>query len=172
METGKGKTFISIMLMADLLGIYILNNDKKAKIDKKIKIVFFVCDTALVNQQKKQIENALDIEVGTIQGKKDKKSKNDYETFKNKWNSFNIFISIPSIFYKILSCGFIKIFDISMLVFDECHHAADDHPYNKIMNEFYFFYKKKKELDHLKLKYPLIYGLTASPMKTGVDGVL
>ena len=167
-ETGKGKTFISIMLMADLLGIDISNDEKKTKIDKKKKIIFFVCDTALVNQQKKEIENILDIEVGTIQGKKDKKSKNDYDTFKKKWNSFNIFIAIPSIFYKILSCGFINIFNISMLVFDECHHTADDHPYNKIMNEFYFFYKKKKELDHKK--YPLIYGLTASPMKTGVDG--
>ena len=53
-ETGKGKTFISIMLMADLLGIDITNNEKKTKIDKKKKIIFFVCDTALVNQQKKK----------------------------------------------------------------------------------------------------------------------
>ena len=81
-ETGKGKTFISIMIMADLLGINIKNNEKKPKINKNIKIIFFVCDTALVDQQKKQIENILNIEVGTIQGKKDKKSKNDYDTFK------------------------------------------------------------------------------------------
>ena len=161
-ETGKGKTFISIMLMADLLGIDILNNENK-------KIVFFVCNTALINQQKKEIESILNIDVGTIQGKKDKESKSDYDAFKSKWNSYNIFIAIPSIFYKILSCGFIKIFDISMLVFDECHHTADDHPYNKIMNEFYFFYKKKfYKLDNYN--YPRIYGLTASPMKTGVNG--
>ena len=167
-ETGKGKTFISIMLMADLLGIDINNNDKNYKIDKNKKIIFFVCDTALIDQQKHHIESILNIEVGTIQGKKDKKSKNDFETFRKKWNSLNIFVAIPSIVYKILSCGFINIFEISMLVFDECHHTADDHPYNKIMNEFYFFYKKKKELQHLK--YPLIYGLTASPMKTGIKG--
>ena len=166
-ETGKGKTFISIMLMANLLGID-LNSDHKAIIQKNKKIVFFVCDTALVDQQKNEIENALDVEVGTIQGKKDKKSKNDYETFRKKWNSLNIFVAIPSIFYKILSCGFITIFDISMLVFDECHHTGEDHPYNKIMNEFYFFYKKNKKLP--KLEYPLIYGLTASPIKTGVKG--
>ena len=55
-----------------------------------------------------------------------------------------------------------------MLVFDECHHTADEHPYNNIMNEFYFFYKKKKELEDLK--FPLIYGLTTSPMKTGIKG--
>ena len=167
-ETGKGKTFISIMLMANLLGIDIYN-EKKPKIDKTKKIIFFVCDTALVDQQRNEIENALEIEVGTIQGKKEKKSKNDYEAFKKKWNSLNIFVAIPSIVYKILSCGFIKIFDISMIVFDECHHTGEDHPYNKIMNEFYFFYKKKKELEG-KCNYPLIYGLTASPIKTGVKG--
>ena len=167
-ETGKGKTFISIMLMANLLGININNNDKNPKIDKKKKIIFFVCDTALVDQQKNEIENILNIEVGTIQGKKDRKSKNDFDTFRKKWNSLNIFVAIPSIVYKILSCGFINIFEISMLVFDECHHTADDHPYNKIMNEFYFFYKKEEKLQNLK--YPLIYGLTASPLKTGVKG--
>ena len=168
-ETGKGKTFISIMLMADLLGIDINNNNnKKPKIDKNKKIIFFVCDTALVDQQKNQIESILDIEVGTIQGKKDKKSKNDYETFRKKWASLNVFVAIPSILYKVLSCGFITIFEISMLIFDECHHTADDHPYNKIMNEFYFFYKKKDFNN--KFNYPRIYGLTASPMKTGVKG--
>ena len=167
-ETGKGKTFISIMLMADLLGIDINNIDKKPKIDKNKKIIFFVCNTALVLQQKIEIENNLNIEVGTIQGNKDKKSKNDYETFRRKWDSLNIFVAIPDIIYKILSCGFINIFEVSMLVFDECHHTADDHPYNKIMNEFYFFYKKQKEFQYLK--YPLIYGLTASPMKTGIRG--
>ena len=166
-ETGKGKTFISIMLMAEFLKIEI-NSEEKQKINKKDKIIFFVCDTALIDQQKKEIENILNIEVGTIQGKKDKKSKNDYESFRRKWESLNIFVAIPSIVYKLLSCGFINIFQISMIVFDECHHTADDHAYNKIMNEFYFFYKKKKELD--KYPYPRIYGLTASPMKTGVKG--
>ena len=135
-ETGKGKTFISIMLMANLLGIDINNIDKKPKIDKNKKIIFFVCNTALVLQQKMEIENNLNIEVGTIQGNKDKKSKNDYEAFRRKWDSLNIFVAIPDIIYKILSCGFINIFEVSMLVFDECHHTADDHPYNKIMNEF------------------------------------
>ena len=166
-ETGKGKTFISIMLMANFLGID-MESEKKPKIDKNKKIIFFVCDTALVDQQKNEISNILNIEVGTIQGKKDKKSKNDYEFFKRKWESLNIFVAIPSIIYKLLSCGFIKIFDISMIIFDECHHTADDHPYNKIMTEFYFFYKKKKELDNLN--YPRIYGLTASPVKTGIKG--
>ena len=111
-ETGKGKTFISIMLMANHLGIDINNRESNKNIDKKKKIIFFVCDTALINQQKKHIEEILNIEVGTIQGKKDKKSKSDYDTFIKKWESYNVFVAIPSIVYKILSCGFIRIFDI------------------------------------------------------------
>jgi len=168
METGKGKTIISIMLIANFLGIDI-NKDENPKIDKKKKIIFFVCDTALVDQQKKRISSLLNVEVGTIQGKKDKKSKNDYEYFKKKWESLNIFVAIPSIIYKILSCGFIRIFDISMIIFDECHHTADDHPYNKIMTEFYFFYKKEPSIAK-KYNFPRIYGLTASPIKTGIKG--
>ena len=51
-----------------------------------------------------------------------------------------------------------------MLIFDECHHADSSHPYNDIMNEFYFFYKKKNNNTQL----PLILGLTASPLKTSI----
>lgn len=160
-ETGKGKTFISIMLMAYHLGLDIEDpSNNKQKLDKNKKIIFFVCDTSLIEQQKKAISNILGIEVGTIQGKKSKKSKSDYDLFKKMWDSVNVFVAIPSIIYKILSVGFLKIFDISMMVFDECHHTNDDHPYNKIMNEFYFFYKKSLEmlnvhiLEYMVLQHP------------------
>ena len=155
--------------MAYHLGLDIEDpSNNKQKLDKNKKIIFFVCDTSLIEQQKKAISNTLGIEVGTIQGKKSKKSKSDYELFKKMWDSVNIFVAIPSIIYKILSVGFLKIFDISMMVFDECHHTNDDHPYNKIMSEFYFFYKKK--LSNVNFPYPRIYGLTASPIKKGVRG--
>ena len=168
-ETGKGKTFISIMLMANHLGIDINCPYKSNKnIDNNKKIIFLVCDTALIEQQKKAISNILGIEVGTIQGKKNKKCKNDYQLFKKMWDSLNIFVAIPSIIYRFLSCGFLKIFDISMIIFDECHHTGDDHPYNRIMEEFYFFYKRL--IPNADLNYPRIYGLTASPLKKGIKG--
>ena len=168
-ETGKGKTFISIMLMANYLGLDINNPSlNNLKNNKNKKIIFFVCDTALIEQQKNAISNILGIEVGKIQGKKNKKAKNDYNSFRTIWDSLNIFVAIPDIIYKLLSCGFLKIFEISMMIFDECHHASDDHPYNKIMNEFYFFYKIKKPNE--KIFYPRIYGLTASPLKKGIRG--
>ena len=76
------------MLMANFLGIDINNpsSSNKKKIDKNKKIIFFVCDTALIEQQKNAISNILGIEVGTIQGKKNKKSKNEFEFFKKMWN--------------------------------------------------------------------------------------
>jgi superfamily II DNA or RNA helicase len=74
METGKGKTIVSIMLIAHFLGIDI-NNDQKQKFDKSKKIIFFVCDTALVDQQKNRISSILNVEVGTIQVKRIKKVK-------------------------------------------------------------------------------------------------
>ena len=164
-ETGRGKTFIAIMLMANCLGID-LQSEKKQNIDKTKKIIFFVCNTSLVNQQKKEISDALNIEVGIFQGRKGKKKNKNYESFKREWDSLNIFVAMPSVIYNYLSRGYITIFDISMLIFDECHHTADEHVYNKIMNEFYFYYKKEE--NNQKYKFPRIYGLTASPKKNTI----
>ena len=170
LETGRGKTYISIMLMADLLNIQ-LPIFEKPNIDKNKKIIFLVCDTALIEQQKNSISINLNLDVGTIQGKKNKKAKSDLNTFRKMWESYNIFVAIPTIIYKLLSRGFLKISEIDLIIFDECHHAIADHPYNKIMNEFYFFYKKhpnKKDFKGIKL--PKIIGLTASPLKSGIRG--
>ena len=166
METGKGKTFLSIMLMSRVLGIDIVENPNIdiSKIDKSKKIIFLICDTALVKQQSEAISKILGIEVGILQGKKQKKSKNDYIEFRKLWESKNIFVAIHNVIYKLLSCGFLRFSEISMLIFDECHHADSSHPYNDIMNEFYFFYKKKNNNTQL----PLILGLTASPLKTSI----
>ena len=50
-ETGKGKTFISIMLMAHHLGINLEDpSSKKQILDKNKKIIFFVCDTSLIKE--------------------------------------------------------------------------------------------------------------------------
>ena len=76
LDTGRGKTFISIMLISNLLGIK-LPIFEKPDIDCTKKIIFLVCDTALIEQQKNTISLNLNLEVGTIQGKKNKKAKND-----------------------------------------------------------------------------------------------
>ena len=32
----------------------------------------------------------------------------------------------------------VQMQQINLLIFDECHHAKKNHPYNCIMKEFYF----------------------------------
>lgn len=78
-------------------------------------------------------------------------------------------ISTPQVFLDALRHGYISLGrDISLLVFDEAHHAVDNHPYNRIMMEFYFNlpcpdqdYPKSVEVR------PMVLGLTASPIYGG-----
>lgn len=54
--------------------------------------------------------------------------------------------------------------DISLIIFDEAHHAADRHPYNLLMKLFYFNLPRRTEQsgDDDRVR-PMILGLTASP---------
>ena len=79
----------------------------------------------------------------------------------------DVLFIIANKFYDLLAHGFMKLEEIDLLVFDECHHANQDHPYNLIMRDFWFH-----EFDPhnpLKTKRPKVLGLTASPIKTKID---
>ena len=211
METGKGKTFISIMLINFLINNYNpynkqknvnkfidINNFNSKKINEgenqksskmralemieykkkaipninlsKKKIVFLVCDVVLVDQQSKVISSNLDnsIKVAAMNGgKKFSRVSSSLDNFKAFWEEYTVFVSTPNIIYKLLSIGYINITLIDLLIFDECHHADGNHPYNLLMNEFYFFHKENEESN--KIKLPQILGLTASPLKKKID---
>jgi endoribonuclease Dicer len=51
---------------------------------------------------------------------------------------------------------------ISLLIFDEAHHAKKEHPFARIMRDFYI-----TEPD--KTKRPRVFGMTASPVDAKVD---
>lgn len=53
------------------------------------------------------------------------------------------------------------IIQVSLLIFDECHHARQNHPYNVIMMDHYTVGKDK----------PRVFGMTASPTWTLSDPV-
>jgi endoribonuclease Dicer len=55
--------------------------------------------------------------------------------------------------------SFISIDRINLLIFDEAHHAKKDHPYARIIKDFYAQEKDKS-------KRPKIFGMTASPVDT------
>jgi len=67
-------------------------------------------------------------------------------------------------FYDLLMHGFIKMEDIDLLIFDECHHTDQEHLYNLIMKDYFFH-----EFDYKTVKRPKILGLTASPIKQKIE---
>ena len=162
METGKGKTLISIMLINKIFHEY------KQKLRKTPpKVIFLVCDLALVSQQMKEIELNTKLRVNSLKGRNSKKSKSDFNEFQELLRVTDVFVAIPAVLYKLLSIGFIKITEISLIIFDECHHCDSNHAYNLIMTDFYFFYLLEKNFKREQL--PQILGLTASPLKKKIS---
>ncbi|PPR87215.1 hypothetical protein GOBAR_AA33473 [Gossypium barbadense] len=59
----------------------------------------------------------------------------------------------PQILLDALWKAFLSLEMVSLMIIDECHHATGNHPYAKIIKEFYH-----------KLNKPKIFGMTASPV--------
>lgn len=60
-------------------------------------------------------------------------------------------------FHNALKNGHLKISNLDMIIFDECHHTTENHPYNYIMQ---YYYEEKYKI--VGSKVPKILGLTAS----------
>ena len=78
-------------------------------------------------------------------------------------------VSTPQVLLDALRHGYISLGkDISLLVFDEAHHARDHHPYNDIMLEYYKKLPRRDQHSQNSLEVrPMILGLTASPIYGG-----
>ena len=115
----------------------ILENKKLEKLCADLKLVF---------KNKK---------ISILQGGKGKKLKNDFDIFINVFKETDIFVAIPDVFYKLLSIGFIKIYQFSILFLNDCHLCEGNHPYNNIMQEFYYYYLYR----HFELKININHSL-------------
>jgi endoribonuclease Dicer len=82
-------------------------------------------------------------------------------------STHRIVVSTPQVFLDALRHGYISLGrDISLLVFDEAHHAVDNHPYNRIMQEFYQDLPPRTASADGPVR-PMVLGLTASPIYGG-----
>lgn len=48
----------------------------------------------------------------------------------------DIVILTPEILKNALTGDIVKITDASLIIFDECHHTMQKHPYNMVMAEY------------------------------------
>ena len=163
-EQRKVCHFLSFMALVPLLNSILL------------QVTWFITLTvSLCDQQKDVISVTLPVTVSMISGALEPNQWKDESLWQAVLSSNRVIVSTPHVLLDALRHGFIDLGrDISLLVFDEAHHAMNSHPYNMIMMEFYAHCKARNPLE-LSLKAlepeenvrPHILGLTASPIYDG-----
>nr|AUH15440.1 dicer-like 4 protein [Dimocarpus longan] len=145
--TGCGKTHIAVLLINEL--------GQLIRKPQKHICIFLAPTVALVHQQARVIEESTTFKVGTFCGSS--KPLKTHHEWEKEIDQYEVLVMIPEILLRSLYHRFIKMELIALLIFDECHHAqsCSDHPYAKIMKDFY-----KPEI----IKVPRIFGMTASPV--------
>ena len=106
--------------------------------------------------------------IGLISGANEPDQWKNAALWQNFLRTHQIIVSTPQVLLDALRHGHIIMGrDIRLIVFDEAHHARDNHPYNKIMQEFYFQLPSRQATDSKGMVRPMVLGLTASPVYAG-----
>ena len=74
----------------------------------------------------------------------------------HEFNQHHVLVMTMTIFKKLLQTKFIKLSQVNLLIFDECHHAVKNHDYVQIMRLFRPHIETKDDV------IPRRLGLTAS----------
>ncbi|KAK4705810.1 endoribonuclease Dicer, partial [Phenoliferia sp. Uapishka_3] len=174
MDTGTGKTLVAIMLIRHITSTPVPSGEPR-------KLVVFLAPTAdLVRQQAKKIEGQTRLRVKSFIGDDSRRSVTDptaeplklklsfweREVWEEEFERADVVVCTPQIWLDCLNHRYWEIGRVSLLVFDESHHADKNHPYNAIMQLHYHPAKMKGDI-----ALPRVLGLTASPV-TKAEGVL
>ncbi|GMH46000.1 hypothetical protein BSKO_13964 [Bryopsis sp. KO-2023] len=153
LDTGAGKTFISVLLIKDVGA----NEKKWSRNGASRRAIFFlVPKKVLVGQQAHVLRTHTDLEIGEYCSDGGQYDDSwDRSRWAKELSKFHVFVMTPQILLTMLRHGFITMRKIALICFDECHHARKKHPYNLIMQEFYHVGAAQEEL-------PKIFGMTAS----------
>ena len=147
LPTGSGKTLIAAMVLSCM-----------RKLNPGKLMVFVVDRIPLVHQQSNYIKKQLpDLKVESLTGEMEREQPQSVHK-KLAERKIDVLVLTHQIFLNVLATQtnqIIRMSDISVLVFDEAHHCQGNHPYNKIMSQFYH-----NNPNSLK---PLVLGLSASP---------
>ena len=159
LPTGSGKTLIAVLLLQHILEKEL--EDRKAGQARRIS--FFLVEVAtLVFQQGSVLRNNLSQPVACFCGEMniDSWSKS---MWKDHFNSNMVIVMTAEVLHNCLASGFITIQEINLLILDEAHHAKKNHPYARIMRDFF---KNVPEVDQ-----PKVFGTTASPVDAKTDAI-
>ncbi|KAJ6104973.1 hypothetical protein N7486_003662 [Penicillium sp. IBT 16267x] len=151
MDTGSGKTQIAVLrIMAEL--------EKGAP----GKLVWFLAPTvALCLQQHDVIASQISsVKTRTLTGFDNVDRWTEQSTWNTALQGVRVVVSTHAVLADALSHGFVRMSQLSLMVFDEAHHCMRRHPANKIMQNHYH----PTLLKFGRGAVPRILGLTASPI--------
>ncbi|KAG9584750.1 dicer-like protein 1, partial [Aureobasidium melanogenum] len=158
LDAGSGKTLIAVLLLR-----HTIEAELQARLEgKPHRISFFLVPSVpLVFQQFTVLERNLDYDVDRLCGAMmtDKWSK---QVWDERFAKTHVIVCTPDILQSCLSCSFISMRQINLLIFDEAHHAKKGHAYAQIIKDFYL-------TDVDERSRPRIFGMTASPVDARVD---
>ncbi|KAH0578155.1 hypothetical protein H2248_004119 [Termitomyces sp. 'cryptogamus'] len=157
LDTGSGKTHIAVLRI-------------KTEVERQtVKVSWFVAPTvALCEQQRNVIQGAIPGPVGIISGSQEPDQWKNAALWQTALRNNRVLVTTPQVLLDALRHSYVSLGrDISLLIFDEAHHAVDNHPYNRIMKEFYFTLPPHLSSASSGYQRPSILGLTASPIYGG-----
>lgn len=158
MFLGSGKTLIAVLLLRWTIEKEL--EDRAA--GKERRIAFFLVDkVALVFQHYAVIDCNLDYPAERFCGEMVANMWNQ-EAWNNVFAKNEIIICTAEILYKCLHHSYIRMDQINLLIFDEAHHTKKNHPYARIIKDFYMEIEGQE-------RAPRILGMTASPVDAQVD---
>jgi endoribonuclease Dicer len=73
-----------------------------------------------------------------------------------------VIVCTPEVLFQCMMHSFITMSQVNLLIFDEAHHAKNNHPYARLIKDYYLH---EADLS----KRPRIFGMTASPVDANVD---
>ncbi|KAH3946055.1 Dicer-like protein 2 [Parastagonospora nodorum] len=149
MDTGSGKTHIAIdRTRAEL------------EICRPDKIVWFLAPTVTLCEQQFAVfkSNLPGYGIQLLSGKDNLDHWTDQGVWDDVLLNIRIVLSTHQVLLDALSHGFVKMRNLSLLIFDEAHHCSLKHPAHRIMSDFY--------KPRIGTELPRILGLSASPIKT------
>lgn len=163
LNTGTGKTLIAVMLMKHAIAQDL--TDQQNGLAPRISF-FLVDKVALVEQQWRVLQANLSHPVSRFSGDRLASTEVRQEFWKQQFESNKAIVCTAAVLQDCLHRSFITLDQINLLVFDEAHHAKKNHPYARIIKDFYADAEKRNE------RRPRIFGMTASPVDAKTDFLL
>ncbi|GLT85624.1 hypothetical protein SLE2022_038100 [Rubroshorea leprosula] len=155
LDTGGGKTMIAVMLIKDVAQAVKSSGNKKL-------IIFLAPTVHLVHQQFDYIKLHTNLEVEQYFGARGIDGWN-LSCWEKEIREHDVMVMTPQVLLDALRKAFLSLKMVCLIIMDECHHATGNHPYAKIMKEFY----------HKCINKPKIFGMTASPVvRKGVSSAM